>query len=241
MRAPIACANLYVPPRAVHVDERHRWLRSMQRHDLAAKRGGLQQRGIVELLAEAPALVEWRDCELAERPGVWLAQELDFGCWIWPGQRDGCDDLATELPDEANSTRDAFLGFGHRLVRCPIPQAAGSVGRIRRVNKLSQRVQVVRCRNAPYVEMIGHVPVPSNAKMTGPPTQAAKPPPAVVGPRRLKCYAALPDIYQNLYHGRRTDGNGAVRPKDSRSLVPIPAGTPVASPIFVIIHLPASS
>ena len=162
MRTPIACANLYVPPRAVHVDERHCWLRSMQRHDLAAKRGGLQQRGIVELLAEAPALVEWRDCELAERPGVWLAQELDFGCWIWPGQRDGCDDLATELPDEANSTRDAFLGFGHRLVRCPIPQAAGSVGRIRRVNKLSQRVQVVRCRNAPYVEMIGHVPVPSN-------------------------------------------------------------------------------
>jgi hypothetical protein len=36
------------------------------------------------------------------------------------------------------------------------------VGRIRRVNKLSQRVQVVRCRNAPYVEVIGHVPVPSN-------------------------------------------------------------------------------
>ena len=165
MRAPIACANLYVPPRAVHVDERHCWLRSMQRHDLAAKRGGLQQRGIVELLAEAPALVEWRDCELAERPGVWLAQELDFGCWIWPGQRDGCDDLATELTeltDEADSARDAFLGVGHRLVRCPIPQAAGSVGRIRRVNKLSQRVQVVRCRNAPYVEMIGHVPVPSN-------------------------------------------------------------------------------
>jgi hypothetical protein len=39
------------------------------------------------------------------------------------------------------------------------------VGRIRRVNKLSQRVQVVRCRNAPYVEMIGHVPVPSNARV----------------------------------------------------------------------------
>jgi hypothetical protein len=42
------------------------------------------------------------------------------------------------------------------------------VGRIRRVNKLSQRVQVVRCRNAPYVEMVGHVPVPSNRYSTDP-------------------------------------------------------------------------
>jgi len=162
VRAPIARANLGIPPRAVHIDERHCWLRSMECHDLAAKDGGLQQRGIVKLLAEAPAFVGRRDGKLAERPRVWLAQEFDFGGWVGPGQRDSGDDFAIELANEADAARDAFLGVGHRLVRCPIPQAAGSVGRIRRVNKLSQRVQVVRCRNAPYVEMIGHVLVPSN-------------------------------------------------------------------------------
>jgi hypothetical protein len=31
-----------------------------------------------------------------------------------------------------------------------------------------------------------------NVKMTGPPTLAAKPPPAVVGPCRLTCYARSP-------------------------------------------------
>ena len=31
-----------------------------------------------------------------------------------------------------------------------------------------------------------------NVEMTGPPTLAAKPPPAVVGPRRLTCYTAPP-------------------------------------------------
>ncbi len=74
MRAPIACAHLCVPPRPVHVDERHCWLRSMQCHDPAAKRGGLKQCSIVKLLAEATALVGWRDRELPERPGVWVSQ-----------------------------------------------------------------------------------------------------------------------------------------------------------------------
>lgn len=121
----------------------------------------------MDLPAEAPALVDWRDCELAERPGVGFAQELDLGFWIWPGQRDGCDDLAADLPDEADPARDAFLGVGHRLVRCPIPQAAGSMGRIRSVNQLSQRVQIVRCSNAPYVKLIGHVPVPPSVRGLG--------------------------------------------------------------------------
>jgi hypothetical protein len=35
-------------------------------------------------------------------------------------------------------------------------------------------------------------PMPSNVKMTGPPTQAAKPPPAAMGPRRLTCYVPSP-------------------------------------------------
>ena len=39
----------------------------MECHDLAAEDGGLQQRGIVKLLAEAPAFVGWRDGKLAER------------------------------------------------------------------------------------------------------------------------------------------------------------------------------
>ena len=123
----------------------------MQRHDSAAKRGGLQQRGIVKLLAEAPTLVGWRDSELPERPGLWLSQKLNLGCWIRPGQRYGGDDFATELADEADAACDAFLGVGHRLVRCPISQTACGVGRIRRVNQLSQRVQIVLCRNAPHV------------------------------------------------------------------------------------------
>ena len=167
MRAPIARANLRIPPRAVHIDERHCWLRSMECHDLAAKDGGLQQRGIVKMLAETPAFVGWRDGKLAERPREWLAQEFDFGGWVGPGQRDSCDDFAIELANEADAARDALLGVGHRLVRCPIAQAAGSVGRIRRVNELSQRVQVIRCRNGPYVEMIGHVLVPSNVRING--------------------------------------------------------------------------
>lgn len=169
MRAPIACAHRCVPPGTVHVDERHRWLRSMQRHDPAAKRGGLQQRGIVKLLAEAPALVGWRDCELPERPGLWLSQKLNFGCGIRPGQRYGCHDLATKLADEADAACDAFLGVGHRLVCCPVPQTACSVRRISRVNELSQRVQIIRCRNAPYVQVLGHVAVPSNVKLRGVP------------------------------------------------------------------------
>jgi hypothetical protein len=108
----------------------------MQCHDFAAMRSGLQQRGIVNLLAEASALVKWRDSELAKRPRTGLAQKFDFGGWVWPGQRDGSDYRATELTNEADPARNAFLGVGDRLVSCPIAQAVCGVRRVRIVNEL---------------------------------------------------------------------------------------------------------
>jgi hypothetical protein len=122
----------------------------MQCHDLTAKRRGLQQRSVVKLLAEAPSLVGWCNGELTERPRMWL----DLGIRVWPGQRDGCDDFTTDLANEADSAGDAFLGVGHRLVRCPVAQAACSVRRIRSVNELSKRVQIVRCGNGSDVQMV---------------------------------------------------------------------------------------
>jgi len=113
MRAPVACAYLCVTPRAVHVDERHCWLRSMQRHDPTAKRRGFPQRGIVKLLAEALALVGRCNGELPERPRCGLSQKRNFGGWIRSGQRDGCDNFATEFANEADAARDALLGVCH--------------------------------------------------------------------------------------------------------------------------------
>ena len=43
-----------------------------------------------------------------------------------------------------------------------------------------------------------------NVKMTEPPTQAAKPPPAVVGPRRLTSYVTPSFLRQALQHGFQT-------------------------------------
>ncbi len=59
---------------------------------------------------------------------------------------DGSDDFATKLANKANAARDAFLGIGDRLVGGPITQTARGVGRVRGVNKLGQRMQVIRCR-----------------------------------------------------------------------------------------------
>jgi hypothetical protein len=154
MRAPIARTYFGVPPRAVHVDERHRWLCSMQCHNLAAKRRGLQQRSVVKLLADAPALVGGCNGELTERPRMWLAKKVDLGMRVWPGQCDGCDDFATDLANEADAAAYAFLGVSHRLLRCPVAQPACSVKRIRSVDELSKRVQIVRCGNASHVQMV---------------------------------------------------------------------------------------
>ena len=74
--------------------------------------------------------------------------------WIWPGQRDSCDDFATDLANEADAAGNALLGVSHRLVRCPVAQAACSVRRICSVNELSKRVQIVRCGNASHVQMV---------------------------------------------------------------------------------------
>lgn len=154
MRSPVACANLRVPPRTVHVDERHCWLCSMQCHDLAAKRGGLQQRDIVKLLAEAPALAGWRNGELSERPRMRLAEKFDFGRGIGSGQRDGGDDFTTDLANQADTARNALLGVGHRLVRCPVAQAARGVWSIRSVDELGKRMQIICFRNAPDVQVV---------------------------------------------------------------------------------------
>ena len=167
MRAPVTYADLCVAPRTVHVDKRHCRLRSMQRHDSAAKRGGLAKRGIMKQPAEALAFVRWRNRELPERPRLRLSEELNLGGWIGPSQCDGSDDFATKLANKANAARDAFLGIGDRLVGGPIAQTARGVGRIRGVNELGQRMQVIRCRYAPHVELLGHVAVPSNVELTG--------------------------------------------------------------------------
>jgi len=126
----------------------------MQCHDLATKRRGLQQCSVVKLLADAPAPVGWRNSELAEGPRMRLTKKVDFGLRIWPGQRDSCDDFATDLANEADAAGDAFLGVGHRLVRCPVAQAACSVRSIRSVNERSERVQIVRCGSASHVQLV---------------------------------------------------------------------------------------